>query len=73
MTPFHEGAVKAAKALAFHEARSPPQARHRPGMYSSSSSSYVFFFSVGTVALQGRGFLFAGTQAKMTLFGLSRT
>ena len=39
MTSFHEGAMKAAKACAFHEARSPPQAHHRSGMYSSSSSS----------------------------------
>ena len=31
--------MKAAKACAFHEARSPPQVRLRPGMSSSSSSS----------------------------------
>ena len=52
MTSFHEGAMKAAKACAFHEARSPPQAHHRSGMYSSSSSfafspsssGFCFFF-----------------------------
>ena len=55
--PFHEGAVKAAKVRAFHEARSPLQARHRLGMYSSSfssafssSSSKFFFFFLGAVA-----------------------
>ena len=78
--PFHEGAVKAAKVRAFHEARSPLQARHRLGMYSSSfssafssSSSKFFFFFWAPSRLLGRGFLFAGPQAKTMLFGLFGT
>ena len=64
MTSFHEGAMKVAKACAFHEVRSPPQAHHRSGMYSSSSSSafspslsgFCFCFSfLGAI-------MFAGTR-----------
>ena len=44
--------MKATKARAFHEAQSPPQARHRPSMYSSSSS-FAFSFS-------SSGFFFSG-------------
>ena len=77
--PFHEGALKAAKAHNFHEALSPPQARHRPGMYSSSSSSSSssafysssgFFFSRRCCVCRDEGSCLQELRPKRRRFGL---